>query len=165
MLSAAALGPSIAPSTAMKSCVLVCSVGRGNFYIFFGSIVVSAGERNEFALAEGIMIVVLGVVQLLMAFFMQKKVSRCDSWYLQYRDACLAVDLPMCMCLCVVLARSPKEQSPTSRSRRLAPLPARPGQEAWEGPPPAQTLRALPRRHRAWGRQGRARRSAPMERQ
>lgn len=50
------------------------SVGRGNFYLFFGSIVVSAGSANTFALAEGVVIVVLGVVQLLMAFFMQKKV-------------------------------------------------------------------------------------------
>jgi len=50
-------------------------VGRANFYLFFGSIVTSSGQQNSYALAEGIMIVVLGVIQLLMAFFMSKKVS------------------------------------------------------------------------------------------
>ena len=51
------------------------SVGRGNFYLFYGSVVVSSGQANSFALAEGIVLLVIGVIQLLMAFFMSKKVS------------------------------------------------------------------------------------------
>ncbi|KAA0166297.1 hypothetical protein FNF31_01522 [Cafeteria roenbergensis] len=48
-------------------------VGRGNFYLFYGSVVVSSGQANSFALAEGIVLLVIGVIQLLMAFFMSKK--------------------------------------------------------------------------------------------
>ncbi|KAA0166296.1 hypothetical protein FNF31_01522 [Cafeteria roenbergensis] len=51
-------------------------VGRGNFYLFYGSVVVSSGQANSFALAEGIVLLVIGVIQLLMAFFMSKKPKR-----------------------------------------------------------------------------------------